>query len=275
MVSPQVQRPRSLLVGLGLALLSVPLAGCPAVYPELHAPVHKPRAGAKLDPAPPPDLFFITFKSAEIPPLTRGGRPWGSSPGSKPSPYAILKIAGHEIMHTPTESDTLKPTWPDQKKLNYRIKPNAAVTVELWDDRPIDDRPICVKQLPDFRDAIEAGELDVSCDTGAHVALQVEPAHARIGLGFYYELRTASIFVTRVIKASPAGRVGLKKGDQILRIKGKDVGHMREGDAQSLINANASVGVALTVKHANGQVEDVTIKNGPIYPLKGDGIPVD
>ena len=88
----------------------------------------------------------------------------------------------------------------------------------------------------------------------------MEPAHARIGLRFYYELRTLDAFVTRVVKASTAGRVGLKSGDQILRIKGKDVSRMQEGDAQSLINANASVGVALTVKHADGRIEDVTVK---------------
>ncbi len=147
--------------------------------------------------------------------------------------------------------------------------------VELWDENPIDDHPICVKDVPDFREAANAGEVDVSCDSGAHIVIQVEPAHARIGLGFYYELRTVDIFVTRVIKASPAGRVGLKAGDQILRIKGKDVSRMQEGDAQSLINANASVGVALTVKHADGKVEDVTVKDGPIYPTRTDGIPVD
>ncbi len=262
-------------MGLGLALLGVPLAGCPAVYPELHPPVHAPRAGAQLEPPPPSNLFFITFKSAEIPPKTRDGRPWDTTGGEKPDPYAILKIGGREIIHTPTQSNTLQPTWPDQKRENYWIKPGTGVQVELWDENPINDHPICVKSVPDFREAVNAGTLDVSCDTGAHITLVVEPAHARVGLGFYYELRTVNIFITRVIKASPAGRVGLKRGDQVLRIKGKDVSRMEEGDAQSLVNANASLGVPLTVKHADGKVEDVTIKDGPIYPTERDGVPLD
>lgn len=255
--------------------MGLPLAGCPAVYPELHAPVHKPRPGSTLQPPPPADMVFVTFKSADIPPKTRDGRPWDSSGGEKPDPYAILKVGGREIIHTPTQSNTLAPTWPDQKKENYRIKAGTAVRVELWDENPIDDHPICVKDVSGFRAAVNAGTLDVSCESGAHITLQVEPAHARVGLGLYYELRTVDIFVTRVIKASPAGRVGLQKGDQILRIQGKDVRRMKEGDAQSLINANAPTGVALTVKHADGKVEDVTLENGPIYPTARDGIPLD
>ncbi len=273
MVSVSIQRQKWLVV-MGLALLGVPLAGCPAVYPELHAPMHPPRKGAKLDPPPPSDLFFITFKSAEVPPKTPDGRSWDTTGGAKPDPYAILKVGGRELIHTPTRSNTLHPTWPGQTKANYVVKPGARVRVELWDSNPIDDHPICVKNVSDFRDGAETGTLDVSCDSGAHITLQVEPAHARIGLGLYYELRTVDIFISRVVKASPAGRVGLKKGDQILRIQGKDVSRMQEGDAQSLINANAPTGVALTVKHADGKVEDVTIKNGPIYPTRADDIPV-
>lgn len=266
---------RKWLVALGLALTSVPLAGCPAVYPELHAPVHKPRPGAKLDPPPPSDMLYVTFKSAQVPPQTPDGRPWDSTGGAKPDPYGILEVDGRPILHTPTRSNTLHPTWPHQQKANYIIKSGARVRVELWDENPIDDHPICVKDVPDFRESVNAGTLDVTCDSGADIKLQVEPAHARIGLGLYYELRTVDVFVSRVIKHSPAGRVGLKKGDQILRIQGKNVHGMQEGEVQSLINANAPRGVELTVKHASGKVEDLTIKDGPIYPTLKDGIPVD
>lgn len=267
---------RWLAAALGLALSSAPLAGCGAVYPELHPPIRKPPAGRALSPPPPDDLLFITFDSAEIPSKTRDGRPWDTTGGEKPDPYGLLKIGGREVIHTPTQPNTLHPTWQDQKKANYRVKRGTGVTVELWDENPITDHPICVKHVPDLRGDTSDGKLDIVCgDSDTHITLRVEPAHARVGLGLYYELRTVNIFVTRVVKASPAGRVGLKKGDQILRVQGKDVSSMQEGDAQSLINANASVGVALTVKHADGKVEDVTVKDGPIYPVQRDGIPLD
>jgi C-terminal processing protease CtpA/Prc len=99
------------------------------------------------------------------------------------------------------------------------------------------------------------------------VRLQVEPAHAKVGLGMWYELRNDEVYVTRLLTESPAARAGIKRGDQIVKIEGQDVATMESGRAQSLINSNASVGVKLSVKHADGKVTDLVVKNGPIYPL--------
>ncbi|HWZ93277.1 MAG TPA: PDZ domain-containing protein, partial [Polyangiaceae bacterium] len=99
---------------------------------------------------------------------------------------------------------------------------------------------------------------------------------AKFGIGLYYELRTYDIFVTRVVGESPAARVGLKRGDQLLKIQGKVVKEMDEESARSLINSNVSTGVTLTIKHvATGAVDDVTLKDGPMYPTIEDEVKVE
>src|SRR5262249_19745838 len=143
------------------------------------------------------------------------------------------------------------------------------------DSNPINNHPICVKVLPDFAADAREGFIDIDCDSGAKAKLVTEPAHSRIGLGLYYELRTESIYVTRVAEESPAHRVGIKAGDEVVRIQGKDVKGMDEAEARSLINANAPSGLNVTLKHADGSVVDTTLKEGPIYPTSEEDIEVE
>jgi hypothetical protein len=258
--------------GMALVVLA---ASCSAVYPEVSAPVRVAPAGRELAPPPPEDLLFITFKSAEIPERTRDGRKWDSIGGSLPDPFAKLFINDKVLITTPVHSNTLKPTWPEQKRANYRIAKGSRAKLELWNSNELTNHPICIKRLEDLHDAATNGQLDVMCDSGARLTLTVERAHARMGLGLYYELRTEAVFVTRVIGESPAAREGLSRGDEILRIQGKEVKTMDEGEAKSLINTHAAGGVLLTIRRADGSVKDVTIKDGPMYPLVDENIKVD
>jgi C-terminal processing protease CtpA/Prc len=114
----------------------------------------------------------------------------------------------------------------------------------------------------------------IRCDSGAHVRLKVERAHAKLGLGFFYELRSESVAVSRVVPESPAARAGLKKGDVFVEIQGKKVKGMDQGEIKSVINANASTGLSLLVKDDAGE-RQVEIKAGPIYPGPGDSIPLN
>jgi len=242
--------------------------GCGAVYPELAAPTRPAPAGAQLSPAPPDDMLYIAFERAEIPRTTRDGRRWDAVGGAAPDAFAKIMIGEKELVRTPVQSNTTAPTWPDQERGNYRIARNVPLTLELWDSNPLNNHPICVKKLQRLHDETAAGRVDVVCDSGARVSLIVEPAHAKLGLGFHYELRTEDVYVTRVELESPAGRVGLRAGDQIQRIQGKEIRAMREGEAKSSINANARTGLSLTVKHADGRVEDLSMKEGPIYSTR-------
>ena len=131
------------VVALGL------LVGCGAVYPQLETPVRTPPGQVTLTPPPPDDLVFLKFAGAVIPSRTRDGRNWDSVGGSLPDAFAKLLVDGKVILETPVQGNTLTPTWPDQRKANYRVRSGASVRVELWDSNPINNHPICVAEESD------------------------------------------------------------------------------------------------------------------------------
>ncbi|HVU05327.1 MAG TPA: PDZ domain-containing protein [Polyangiaceae bacterium] len=258
---------------LPLALSSV---ACGAVFPEIAPPVKAPPAGRALEPAPPSDLLYVVVARAEIPERTRDGRQWDSMGGAAPDPFAKILVNDKEILQTPVQSDTLKPTWRDQKRANYKISPEARIRVEVWDANTLNNHPICLKNLRNLPEQAGPNPVEIVCDSGAHVTLTVEPAHPRWGLGFSYELRTIGIGITRVMKYSPAKRAGLEPGEEILEIGGKRVAKMEEGEAQSLINANAQTGIELLVRRADKTNErKVTLMEGVIYPVSDEDVPLD
>lgn len=261
--------------GLALGLLGLGLAACGAVYPEVSTPVRA--AGTrKLDPPPPEDLVFLKFANAHIPPRTRDGRQWDSVGGAAPDPFAKLVIEEKEILLTPVQANTLTPTWPDQKVGNYRLPHGVPVRVELWDSNEINNHPICVESISNLlAETSDEQNLELRCDSGATIEIVVQPAHAKFGLGLYYELGSDDIHVTRVVGESPAGRAKLMRGDQLLRIQGRDVKGMDPDAARSLINANVSTGVTFAVKRVDGSLADVTLKDGPIYPTVDEDVPVE
>jgi hypothetical protein len=258
------------------AVAAFGLLGCGAVYPQLSTPVRTPPAHVQLTPPPPDDLLFIKFASAMIPTRTRDGRNWDSVGGSLPDPFAKLYVDGKVILETPVQSNTLTPTWPDQRKANYHVRPGASVKVELWDSNPINNHPICIADVSDLHsEASSDGPLRIDCSSGVELSLEVDPAHSRLGVGLFYELRREEVVVTRVLRESPAARAGLARGDQLLKIQGKVVKTMADGEAQSLINANAATGVTLLVKKPDNSEVEMSIKEGAIYPLVDEGVPVD
>jgi hypothetical protein len=248
--------------------------GCAAIYPEISTPIEKPPNASAVKPEPPDDYVYLYFKSARLPTTTRDGRPWGKNKDSLPSPYAVLFMDGTEISRTEVESNTLEPTWPNQKKANYRIKGDTRLRVEIWDDHGLIPHPICQKDIRKLTNYIDIGEIEVDCDGGASFELAIEPANALWGLGLYYALGTSSVVVSRVIAASAAGWAGLKEGDQILAIMGKPVSQLDNGQVQSLIRVNASTGLKLKVRGADGSNRTVTLKEGALYPLAEEKVRV-
>ncbi len=260
-----------------LAHLALAVVGCSAVYPELSTPLRTPPADFRLDPPPPPDLYYFRFMDAEIPTRTRDGRKWDAVGGEAPDPYAKLIMNGKELIITSVQSDTLRPTWPDQERANYRFRAGDTLAVEIWDSNALNNHPICSEKVPSLAEFIQEDDayLEIVCDNGGRVRLVVERARARLGLGFTYELRTGQAFVTNVLAESPAARAGLRNGDEILAAQGAKVATMEEGKLQSLINANSGVGVKLTVRGDSGGTRELTVKDGAIYPVAGEGIHLD
>ena len=263
------------LARLGLLTLGLSGLGCGAVYPEVATNVTNPPPGFDLKPPPSEDLLYLQFASAQIPPKTRDGRKWDAVGGAAPDVFAKLIVDGKDLIVTPTQSNTLSPTWPDQVRANYRVRVGAQVSLQLWDSNPLNNHPVCAEKILSLHAEADTGRpLEIACSSGARVKLIVERAHAKLGLGLFYELRTADIGITRVIEESPASRAGLRRGDTVLEIQGQRVEGMEEGQAQSLINANASVGVKFKVKHLDGRIEDIVVKSGPLYPLVNEDIPL-
>jgi hypothetical protein len=259
-----------------LLVASFAVLACGAVYPQLSTPIRTPPAKVKLTPPAPEDLLFVKFAGAVIPTRTRDGRSWDSVGGSLPDAFAKLFVDGKVILETPVQSNTLTPTWPDQRKANYHVRPGAPVKVELWDSNPINNHPICIAEVASLQAEVSAETpLRIDCNSGAEITLIVNEAHPRLGLGLFYELRREEVVVTRVLRESPAARVGLARGDQLLKIQGKTVKTMVDGEAQSLINANAATGVSLWVKKPDKSEREITLKEGAIYPMVDEGVPVD
>ena len=255
-----------------LILCPALLGACGAVYPEIKTLLRPPGNQKALQPPPPKEVLFLAFAGATIPEKTRDGREWDAVGGEAPDPFAKLFVNNKEIIRTPVQANTLAPTWSNAKLANYRIASGSSVRVEVWDANAINHHPICVKRLSALHSYAVQGRVEVQCASGARVTLLVEPARARVGLGFFYELRTQDIFVSYVSRESPAGRLGLAKNDQIVAIEGKEVRKMEEGEARSRINARGPLGVRLSVKDGKGRVRDLVIKEGPIYPVVGEPI---
>jgi len=264
---------RTSVFGWTFVLSAFGLFGCSAVYPELSTPLRTPPADFRLVPPPPADVFYFRFAGADIPTLTRDGRKWN---GEKPDPFAKLILNGKDLILTSVESDTLRPTWQDQERANYRFRSSDVLVIEVWDSNPLTNHPICREKLPSFHEFVQGDEpyMEVECDNGGRVRLIVQPAHGRLGLGFWYELRTEKAFVTRVVGESPAGRAGLHAGDEIVAVQGKPVATLEDGALQSLINANSTVGLKLSVGSAGG-VREVTLKDGAIFPIQGEGVTLE
>jgi len=259
-----------------VALLALGLVGCGAVYPQLETPVRTPPGQVALTPPPPDELLFLKFAGAVIPSRTRDGRNWDSVGGSLPDAFAKLIVDGKVILETPVQSNSLTPTWPEQRKANYHVRSGATVKVELWDSNPINNHPICVADVPDLHSEVSLEEpVPISCNSGAELKLVAQPAHGRLGVGLFYELRREEVVVTRVLRESPAARAGLGRGDQLLKIQGKLVKTMAEGEAQSEINANAATGLTLLVRKVDKSELELNLKEGAIYPMVDEGVPVD
>ncbi|EYF08970.1 PDZ domain-containing protein [Chondromyces apiculatus] len=263
-LSPNVRQRTRLGALLLLALTT--FTGCPAVYPELGTRLRAPAPGQVLDPPPPEDMRWIKFLSGNVPERTRDGRTWGAGAGSLPDPYARLLLNGKEVLRTNPQSDTLEPTWPGSPAGNFVVKPEDHLRVEMWDSNALNDKPIGIRDFRPSADQISLGRVPIELEGGARVEIAFEPAHAQVGLGLWYELRTSSIYITRTSPSGPAERAGVQRDDQILAIGGREVRKMTTNQVRSAFNAVPLTGIVLLLKHPAGSTETVTVTEGPIYP---------
>lgn len=243
---------------------------CSLVYPEMQTALRPLPENVEPDPPPADDLYFVYFEGASIPPKDRGGLPW---PGGAPDPVAKLIVNDAVLFQTPVQSRTRTPTWKGQDKENYRILHGSKVFIEVWDDNPMTNMPICRVRVRDMRTVRDGGDNEFWCDGGARVRLHVSPAKAMVGVGLYYETRGRDgVRVTRVVKDSPAARAGLSQGDRILAINGKPVSELDALQVRSEMNLHARSTLELDIWFKDGKRHLVKLKEGALFPLPGDDV---
>jgi len=246
------------------------LTGCGAFFPELSTRfTEAPKVGA-FDPPPPRDRHFVEVKSGVVPPKTRDGRDWDQVFGSLPDPYVKVFVNDVELFRTDAASDTLSPKWPGSKAANFRVTLGDKLEVQLWDSSPLNDSPIGIREMTITPDMLDSQEITFDLAGGGQVLLGIQPAKAVWGLGFWFELRNDSAYVTRLVESSPASRLDVAAGDRILKIDDKPVENMSVDEMKSLLLAIPAGGRAVTLQHKGGATLQVTLKEGPIYPLFAD-----
>lgn len=248
------------------------LVGCAVLYPTLSTPVRGAVSEDAYDPPPPKDILCVSVQAARIPAKTLDGRSWDKVGGDAPDPFAVLFVDETEVFRTPVVSNSFEPKWAARELYNLKIPASAKVRVEVWDDNALVPHPICNEEVRHLQDAVELGETEINCESGAVVILKVRPPKARLGIGLFYEIRGHQAFVSRVVAASAAGRAGLKPGDQILQVDGRSVDKMQTGELESIFNGRAKNGVELLIRGGSGGTRKLTLADEPMYPIKDDGI---
>jgi hypothetical protein len=231
---------------------------------EIPTPVRPAPAGAQ-EPGPPEDMVSLGVEEATIPPRSRDGRPWGEGGEALPDPYVIVFLGDEELLRTESRSNTLHPSWSDQKPHNYRIPLDGVVRVEIWDESGLVSHPLCSRSITHLHSSADVGTYEGNCDSGARFVLLVEPAASQLGLGFSYEVTGEGLRITRVEPASPAGRLKLSVGDTIVSIGERSVGGLDRAQAINLVDTGAKGGLRCKVQRENGKVEAMTLREGPLY----------
>lgn len=252
------------------AVMTLLLVGCPAIYPELSTKLTTAPKLETYDPPPPPDRYYFMLKGAKIPNRTRDGRNWDQVFGKMPDAYCKVYLNDKELFRTDPQSDTLTPTWPDAPRGNFPLKVGDTLKFEVWDRNALNDHPIGQKAVQLTPDMIETQNVDLTFESDLQLTFHVSRAKPVWGVGMWYELRTGAAYVTRLIDGSPASRAGLRAGDRIVTLQGKQVDAISSDDVRGLMSTIPVGGLRLAVVHDDGGTLQTTIKEGPIYPLFAD-----
>ncbi len=253
---------RSLAVAFALLLLS----GCAAVFPELSTRFDKAPATGALDPPPPADRHFVDVGKGRVPPRARDGRTWDQAFGSLPDPYVLILVNGKELLRTNAAPDTLEPDWSDSPGGNFVLSPGDKVEVQLWNSNALADGIIGKKELRLDRESFDS-DLDLELSGECGVTIRIRPAKAIWGAGFWYELRRSGARVTRRRDAGPATPAGLQKGDEIVTLAGNPIETYSSDEVRSILGSIPTEGIPMSVRHPDGTALQLTVKEGPIYPL--------
>ena len=260
---------------LGLLMLPALCSACDPArmrrWPRLEIPV----AGTKLDPPPPASVVWLRIASARVPAARANGNPWDED-GSPPDPYVVLSVDGEKILQSAPISDDVAPTWMKGPHGNFEIPDGAKVHLEVIDDDGLSGDTIAAADVsPPRADEAKGGIESYDLGGGVTVGLGVEPAHALYGLGFDYKFVLQSCHLTKVFAHGPAGRAGMRVGDEIIEVGGAKVSELSADNLRTSFGPVPRQGLMLQVLHEGETTQAVHIAEGPVYALTREYGPID
>jgi C-terminal processing protease CtpA/Prc len=186
-----------------------------------------------------------------------------------------VSVGDEVLLETDAASDNLNPVF-EGKGANYEIASDSQLVVEIRDADALKDFNMGRAVVPaPSRTEIDLGQMEIDTGNRGSVVIEVERAHALMGLGFDYNLWGNKLTVTEVWKHSPAARGGMRPGDKVLQIGAREVGEMQTREVRSALNAIGHKKIDLVVQHKSGTTATVPINVGPIYPLVDEYGPID
>ncbi len=215
-----------------------------------------PRHATSLAPASdsstfdsPGDLWQLTIVGAVIPPIPRAGGGWDDNNGL-PDPYVRIMRGNQKIFETVAIENSLMPVWNVTLPRNLHTPRESQLRFEVWDDDGVFDHPVGLMAndgLP--ATALPGADTELALDTGARLIVRVARPIAHRGVGIpMYEARDGALIALEVLEFSPAGRGGVRVGDPIIAIDGRQVSEMGTMSAGSALSLMGTRGGVLTIE---------------------------
>jgi hypothetical protein len=245
------------------ALMLLPL-GCPKGWQVHTARMISPPKGRQLEAAPD-DIVWMQF-AARLPKKTKGGVSWDDD-GGKPDPYLVVYADGEELFRTKPVDDVTEVEWPDARG-NFSIATGAELKVLVFDADTTSDQPMGQGSLgkPSRIDAAN-GSMRTSLGGTSSLTLTLGKPRAWFGLGFSYEIQGDETHVVTAFAHGPAGRAGMKSGDQIVSVSGKKLSSMLPDEVHRMFDGLPTNPLDIVVKHKGATTEALKVSVGAIYPL--------
>ena len=236
-----------LLLGLSLTVLGA------CAYPRRSPALSSVAPAEAANVRAPEAVTRLRFVSAEIPLRQRGDLPWDDE-GSEAD--ALVRVYRGDTLLYESEPvrDSVRPTF-DFVTDNLVLPSSADLRIELWDDDPGIPEPIGIwrgRGLP--RTALPGADSRLQLEGGATLLFRVEEPEVHRGVGVVlYESRGSSLHVLDVIERSPAGRAGIRAGDDIVAIGGKTIDELGADEATGALSMAASRRSTVTFRHGDDE----------------------
>lgn len=251
-------------------VLAILGAGC--AYPRRAVSLTEVTDADSAASEAPSDVWQLHLLSAQLEPQRRGGLNWDED-GSVADPFVRVLRNNRVVWTSPVVTNSIAPEWNAVLPENLWVPNDQTLRFEVWDkDEVLRNEgflgdPIGVVQfqgLPPnaLRDAIATLRLEGN----ATLQIQVTAPRPRRGVGITrIEEHSDSLLVLEVIERSPAGRAGIRRGDEIVRVNGERVADTGAERAASALSLAGIRGGRLEVLSESGPPRTVELDRGYVW----------